>query len=105
MRFAKYMRFYQSLSPSQYERLNTTDKFIDQQYLIYMLHDYYQQCGEEAYVKLMDGIKATGVSMERLQEKQRYIDEAMQQRAAQEQAQAQAQEEESSAAMEEMLGQ
>ena len=104
MRYAQYLRFYQSLSPSQYERLNSTDKFIDSQYVIYMLHDYYQQCGEEAYIKLMDEIKNAGVSMDRLQEKQKSLDQAMMQRAAMQEA-AQAQEEGSSANLEEILGQ
>ena len=105
LRYAKYMRFYQSLSASQYDRLNTTDKFIDTQYVIYMLHDYYQWCGEEAYTKLMDEVKASGVNIERLQSYQKSYDQAMMQRAAmQEAAAAQAEEEGSSIELEDVLG-
>ena len=72
--------------------MTATDKFIDQQYLFYMLHDYFQNNGEEPYKKLMDEVSATGVNIERLQSYQRAYDEAMlrKQQAAQQQAQAQA---------------
>jgi len=92
LRYAKYVRFYQSLDASKYDRLTATDKFIDQQYLFYMLHDYFQNNGEEPYKKLMDEVSATGVNIERLQSYQRAYDEAMlrKQQAAQQQAQAQA---------------
>ncbi|MBQ6079011.1 MAG: DUF2723 domain-containing protein [Muribaculaceae bacterium] len=82
LRYAKFVRFYQSLDASKYDRLTATDKYIDQQCLIYMLHDYYQQCGEEPYKKLMDEIAAAGVNVERLQAYQRSYEEAMMQRAA-----------------------
>ena len=89
MRYAGYLRFYQSLSPSQYDRLTNIDKFIDQQYMIYMLHDYVAQCGEEKYNQLMGKLSAAGVNMERLQASQKAYDQALmyQQREAEAQAQ------------------
>ena len=101
LRYGNYLRFYQSLDASQYERLTSVDKFIDQQYMIYMLQDYYKQCGEEKYNKLMDKLAANGVNVQRLQAYQQSYDEAMlRQQAAQQQA-AQAKVEEALAPAEE----
>ena len=87
MRYAGYLRFYQSLDPSQYSRLNTYDKFIDQQYMVYMLHDYYQQCGEAKYKAMIDKMSAAGVNIERLQNNLKQFDREMQaEQAAAEQA-------------------
>jgi hypothetical protein len=77
LRYGQYLRFYQTLDASQYERLSTYDKFIDQQYMIYMLHDYYQQCGEQQYKAIMDKLAASGVNMQRLQSYQQSYDQAM----------------------------
>ena len=82
MRYAGYLRFYQSLDASQYDRLTNVDKFIDQQYMLYMLHDYARQCGDEAYQQLMAKVAATGVNMQRLQSYQKSYDEAMVNQAA-----------------------
>jgi hypothetical protein len=100
LRYGDYIRFYQSLSPSMYDRLNTTDKFIDTQYMVFLLHDYYLQCGEAPYKKLMDELAARGVNVQRIQAMQRSYDEAMlqQQQAAQQQAEG-----ESSAELEDIL--
>ena len=82
LRYAGYLRFYQSLDASQYDRLTNVDKFIDQQYMLYMLHDYARQCGDEAYQQLMAKVAATGVNMQRLQSYQKSYDEAMVNQAA-----------------------
>ena len=82
LRYAGYLRFYQSLDASQYDRLTNVDKFIDQQYMLYMLHDYARQCGDEAYQQLMAKVAATGVNMQRLQSYQKSYDEAMGNQAA-----------------------
>jgi uroporphyrinogen-III synthase len=95
------MRFYQSLDVDQYSRLTNADKFIDQQYLVFMLHDYFRQCGEAKYKELMGKLNAAGVNTERLQAYQRSYEQAMQQQAAQAAAPA---EEESSISLEEALG-
>ena len=92
MRYAGYMRFYQSLSPSQYERLTRTDKYIDQHYMLDLLGDYGEQCSDEEYQKLAQKLKDMGVNMERLQSYQNAYEQAMRQQYA-EQIQAYQQEE------------
>ena len=100
MRYAGYLRFYQSLDADQYSRLTRADKFVDQQYLVFMLHDYYRQCGEKKYNEIMAKLQAAGVNMDRLQAYQRSYEQAVMQ---QEEAAA-AQAEESSVSLEEALG-
>ena len=100
MHFAGYLRYYQSLNADQYSRLTRTDKFIDQQYLVFMLHDYYRQCGEQKYNELMGKLQAAGVNMDRLQAYQRSYEQAVMQ---QEQAAA-APAQESSVSLDEALG-
>lgn len=101
MRYAGYLRFYQTLSASQYERLTSIDKYIDQQYMLNMLGDYGEQCGDQQYEALAKKLVAAGVNMDRLQAYQRSYEQAMMQRM---QAQQQAASEESSAELEEVLG-
>ncbi len=105
MRYAGYVKFYQSLDASQYERLTSIDKFIDQQYITYMLRDYVDQCGEQKYNQLMNKLESAGLNMQRLQSFQQSYDQALlrQQQAAQQAAQA-AQAEDASASLEEVLG-
>ena len=100
MRYGNYIRFYQSLNADQYARLTNVDKFIDQQYLIYLLHDYYQQTDEQRYKVVMGKLSTNGVNIERLQAYQKAYDQAMLQ---QQQAEA-AQAEVSSVNLEEVLG-
>ena len=100
LRYGSYLRFYQSLDAGQYSRLTATDKFIDQQYKLFMLQDYYRQAGESKYTKLMDKLAANGVNVERLQAYQKSYDQAM---LRQQQAEA-AEAEESSVSLEEALG-
>ena len=100
LRYGSYLRFYQSLDAGQYSRLTATDKFIDQQYMLFMLQDYYRQAGESKYTKLMDKLAANGVNVERLQAYQKSYDQAM---LRQQQAEA-AEAEESSVSLEEALG-
>ena len=105
LRYGSYLRFYQSLNPSQYERLTSADKFIDQQYLLNMLGDYGQQCGDEKYEALASKLSGMGVNMGRLQSYQEAYERALQQQMQARQAQMQAQEEpQASAELEEMLG-
>ena len=92
LRYAQYLRFYQSLSPSQYERLTRTDKYIDQQYVLDMLGDYGDQCGNEQYQELAKKLVAAGVNMERLQSYQEAYERAMRQQYEDMQAAAQQQE-------------
>ena len=90
MRYAGFLKFYQSLTPSQYERLTRIDKFIDQQYMLDMLSDYGEQCGEEKYQALAQKLTNAGVNMGRLQAFQQAYEESLRRRyAAQQQAAAQ----------------
>ena len=100
MRYAGYLKFYQSLNPSQYERLTRTDKYIDQQYMLDMLGDYGQQCGDEKYQALAQKLVNAGVNMQRLQAYQQAYEESMRQRYA---AQQQAAQEEPSIDLEEAM--
>jgi ribosomal protein L12E/L44/L45/RPP1/RPP2 len=102
LRYGNYVRFYQSLSPSQYERLTRVDKFIDQQHLLDLLADYAQQCGEAKYEAIAKKLSGAGVNMERQMAYQRAYEQSMQQSAAQ-QAAAQAQEEADAPGLEEVL--
>ena len=102
-RYAGYVRFYQSLDPAQYSRLTRYDKFIDQQYLVFLLHDYYLNCGEQKYISMMETLKASGVNTERLQAYQKSYEEAvMRQSMSESQPEA---DEESSVDLGEILGQ
>ena len=83
MRYAGYLRFYQSLDASQYERLTASDKFIDQQYMMYMISDYAQQFGEEKGNEIMGKLSAAGVNMERLKSYQQAYQQAVAQQAYQ----------------------
>ena len=100
LRYGNYLRYYQTLDASQYERLSSYDKFIDRQYMVYMLHDYIRQCGEENYTKLMSKLSSMGVNIERLQATQQAYDQALQQQAYQEAQES----EEASVSLEEALG-
>ena len=105
MRYGNYVRFYQSLDPSQYERLTRIDKYIDQQYLLDLLGDYGQHCDEKQYQELAQKLQASGVNMERQQSFQRAYEQSMrQQYEAQVAAQQQQQEEEASVSLDEAMG-
>ena len=64
MRYAGYVRYYQSLSPSQYDRISRYDMYIDQRYLPLLLQDYNElnPNGTEALVKKVEGM---GVDLSR----------------------------------------
>jgi len=66
VRYGTYVRYYQSLSPSQYARLTRTDKYIDQQYLLNLMADYGEFFGDDAYGRdLIPKLQATGVNLDR----------------------------------------
>ena len=105
MRYAGYLRFYQSLDAAQYERLTSIDKYIDQQYLLNLLSDYGMQCGESKYQQMVSKLQAAGVNMERLQAYQKAYERSMQQQMASQQAAMESQQEEgNSAELSDMLG-
>ena len=106
IRYAGYLRFYQSLDASQYSQLTSADKYIDQQYMLNMLSDYGKRCGEEKYQALAAKLTAAGVNMQRLQSYQEAYERSMQQQiqAQRAQAQQQAASEGSAADLEELMG-
>jgi hypothetical protein len=107
MRYGQYLRFFQTLDASQYERLTAAEKFIDQQYLLNMLSDYGSQCGDEKYEALVKKLMATGVNFDRLKTYQQAYERSLQERRMRQEAAAAAQAaegEENSAALSDMLG-
>ena len=97
LRYAGYLRFYQSLDASMYDRLTNLDKFIDQQYMLFMLNGYGERYGNDAYQKIMGELQAKGVNMERLRSYQQMYQRAQAYREA-------PQEEEPSISLEEAVG-
>ena len=108
MHYAGFVRFFQSLSASQYDRLTNSDKYVDQQYLVTMLSDYYEQCGDKKYNEMIAKLEAAGVNIQRLQSFQEAYEQELYQRQLQAQAQAQASQnatsEGSSSELSEILG-
>ena len=86
MRFADYLRFYQSLDMSRYQRLSRLDKIIDQRHLLDLLGLYYQQCGDEKYQAIAKKIDDSGVDMNRLRAFQKSYERARQELNSQEAA-------------------
>ena len=106
VRYAGYLRYYQSLNPSQYERLTSADKYIDQQYMLNLLSDYGQQCGDAKYQEMATKLSSMGVNMGRLQTYQENYERAMRQQmqARRQQMQAAQEDPQASAELEELLG-
>ena len=98
MRYAGYLRFYQSLDPAQYERLTRIDKYIDQQYVL--------QVDDKKYQEIATKLQSTGVNMGRLKSYQENYERAMRQQYEAERAAAQQQQanEEAPSDLSEVLG-
>jgi len=65
MRYAQYMRYYQSLSPSKYERLTRIDQFIDNRYFAGLLQNY-AQIDRDGFQPLLKRLEDMGVNLERI---------------------------------------
>ena len=65
LRYAEYVRYYQSLSPDLYTRLSYTDHYIDQRYFLDLL-EYYHQINEAGLEKLVKKITDMGVNIDRM---------------------------------------
>ena len=65
LRYAGYVRYYQSLSPDLYTRLSYTDHYIDQHYFLDLL-EYYHQINEAGLEKLVKKITDMGVNIDRI---------------------------------------
>ena len=68
MRFAQYVRYYQSLSPSQYRLLTNTDMYIDVYYLTELLQLYDDVCPEKTE-QMAEKLRKEGVNFKRLLDK------------------------------------
>ncbi len=66
LRYAEYARFYQSLRPSNYNRLSNIDKYIDQRHLAELISLYDSQAGEKDTESLMKEVTAMGVNLNRV---------------------------------------
>ena len=63
-RYAQYVRYHQSLTPSQYASLQRNDRYIDQTYFLELLRDYHNANGDlEAMV---NELEAQGVNLEQM---------------------------------------
>ena len=77
-RYADYVRFYQSLSPTDYDRLTNVDKFIDQHYLGELIMAY-GELNEAGFEQIEKKLTAKGVNLERAMSSLLQRQQAMQQ--------------------------
>lgn len=66
LRYAQYARFYQSLSPSLYDRVTNIDRYVDQRYLPELLMAYGSLCNTQEFETVITKIEQMGVKLERL---------------------------------------
>ncbi len=64
MRFATYSRFYQSLDGSMYDRLASTDRYVDQVYVPNLIGTY-DQMNHEGLETLLKKLASTGLNVQR----------------------------------------
>ncbi len=65
LHFAQYVRYYQSLDPSMYDRVTRIDKYIDQRYLPELIMDY-ASVNDKGMDALMGKVRAMGVNLDRI---------------------------------------
>ena len=65
LRYGDYCRFYQSLSPTNYDRLTNADKYADRAYLPRLI-SYYAEVNEAGLEAIIAKLQAKGVNLERL---------------------------------------
>ena len=85
LRYATYVRFYQTLTPDLYNRLAYTDQYIDQRYFVDLLQ-YYNELDEPGMEKLLSEVTAMGVNIDRIYDFVRAQTQQQQQAAAAAQA-------------------
>ena len=71
MKYAEYVRFFQSLDPSMYYRLTNMDMYIDQTLFLDYVRTYTDIAGEEKTGELLLELEGMGVNMDRLLEMQK----------------------------------
>ena len=65
LRYSDYLRYYQSLSPSNYDRLTNTDYYIERRYFPQLITAM-AQYDEKRFEKLMVKLENHGLSMDRV---------------------------------------
>lgn len=68
LRYAEYVRFYQSLEPAMYYRLTTADMYIDQNMFLDYVRTYSEIAGKEKTEQLLTELESMGVNMNRMVE-------------------------------------
>ena len=63
-RYAKNVKYYQSLTPWQYATLPRTDRFIETYYMVYLLQDYVDAGGDAE--KMITELEDMGVNFDRI---------------------------------------
>lgn len=104
MRYAQYLKFYQTLSASEYGRLSYYDNIIDRQYFPTLLSDYYD-ANEKGFDKLQKKLIANGVNLNRVYQMQEAIQKQQKAVQAQQQSAPQGGEENMAAQEESPFGQ
>lgn len=66
LRYGEYARFYQSLSPSMYNRISSQDMYIDRNYLSALIVFYKQESSEEQTESLLEDLAIRGVNVSRI---------------------------------------
>lgn len=66
LKYAEYIRFYQSLNTSDYYRLNSYDMYIDRTMFLSYLKTYGEIAGEKKAEEMLMQISALGVNIDRL---------------------------------------
>jgi hypothetical protein len=65
MRYADYVRFYQSLDASQYDRLTRNDQYADQTYMPQIIN-FYSTINRQGLPQAINKLKARGVNVDRI---------------------------------------
>lgn len=68
-RFGQYVRYYQTLTPSQYNLLSNTDMYIDTYYMVELLQLFNEYNSEEDTHKVLKELETCGVNVNRLFER------------------------------------
>lgn len=65
MRFAQYVKFYQSLSPAMYNRLSQNDTYVDQHYFAELI-SFYNEVNKAGVNKLVAKLTRSGINLDRI---------------------------------------
>ncbi|MBQ0069970.1 MAG: DUF2723 domain-containing protein [Bacteroidales bacterium] len=86
LRYAQYSRYYQSLTPGQYDRVTNIDRYVDQRYFPELILAYGQLKDVDSFDNLLAKVEKIGVNLERINsfvEKLKRVEAAQAEEAAQ----------------------